>query len=101
MVLTVLKGVLTYFQDHPTHASCAATLWESDGDSIGVLTKMIEGRCKEKSAEGEVSKLQPWNCEGGPGKLRDIIKSWAYDEEVKELMGVVAKGAHAASYDRC
>lgn len=98
MVLTVLAGVKAFFDESPDMVHLAEDMWSHDGTSVNILTRMIEQRCKEKAAEGEVSRLEPWNCEGGAEKLRATIMSYAKDEEVGKYMKIIAahtgRGSH-------
>ena len=93
MVIKFLEGTIEYFEGNPSLGDFAASMWASDGNSVRVLTQLIEGRCKDRSAEGATSTLTPWNCDGGPEKFRDIIKSWKDDEEVGNLLKIMSSGA--------
>jgi len=68
-------------------------MWTSDGNSVRVLRQMIEFRCKEKAAEGEESRLEPFNDEGGAERLRAMIKSYSDDEEVAKYLGKMSGGS--------
>ena len=91
MVLTVLQGIADYFKENPHDASQAEDMWASEGNSIAVIEAMIQGRCKEKAADGEVSRFEPFNCDGGAANLRNIILSFREDEEVGAMLSAFHK----------
>jgi hypothetical protein len=64
----------------------AGDVWSADGNSTAVLEEIIQQRCKEKSAAGETSRLEPFNTEDGAAKLRKLILSQKDDEDVAELL---------------
>jgi hypothetical protein len=85
-VIGVLKGVADWFQENPHEIANARNMWQEDGDSIRILGMMIEGRCKEKAADGETSRLEPFNDEDGAMRLRKLIKSFDDDPEVSAYL---------------
>jgi hypothetical protein len=67
-------------------AEQAGDVWSADGNSTAILEEIIQQRCKEKSAAGETSRLEPFNTEDGAVRLRKLILSQREDEDIAEML---------------
>merc|ERR1740130_1670175 len=86
-VLVMLQNMIDFFSEHPEHAEQAAQMYAKAGNSEPIFAMIISKRCEQKAD----SKLQRFNTDDGPGQLRDLVKSFADDDEVAPLFAKFKK----------